>query len=86
MVSVFSGFIFTDDIMIKQIGFALAIGILIDAFLIRMIFVPAVMSMFGDKVWLLPKWLDKLLPNLDIEGEKLIQELEKDSKLKKKNG
>ncbi|KAB8136818.1 MMPL family transporter [Gracilibacillus oryzae] len=78
MVSVFSGFIFTDDIMIKQIGFALAFGILIDAFLIRMIFVPAVMSIFGDKVWWLPKWLDKILPNLDIEGEKLTQELAKE--------
>ncbi|MFD1173013.1 MMPL family transporter [Oceanobacillus picturae] len=78
MVSVFSGFIFTDDIMIKQIGFALAFGILIDAFLIRMIFVPAVMSIFGDKVWWLPKWLDKILPNLDIEGEKLTKELEKE--------
>lgn len=85
MVSVFSGFIFTHDIMIKQIGFALAFGILIDAFLIRMIFVPAVMSMFGDKVWWLPKWLDKLLPDLDIEGEKLIQELNKESELKKNN-
>ncbi|TYS16561.1 MMPL family transporter [Rossellomorea vietnamensis] len=83
MVSVFSGFIFTEDIMIKQIGFALAFGILIDAFLIRMIFVPAVMSMFGDKVWWLPKWLDKLLPNLDIEGEKLIEELSKDAKKEK---
>nr|WP_230309329.1 MMPL family transporter [Planomicrobium sp. YIM 101495] len=80
MVSVFSGFIFTDDIMIKQIGFALAFGILVDAFLIRMIFVPAVMSMFGDKIWWLPKWLDRLLPNLDIEGEKLLQELEKGKK------
>ena len=79
MVSVFSGFIFTDDIMIKQIGFALAFGILVDAFLIRMIFVPAVMSMFGDKIWWLPKWLDKILPDLDIEGEKLLHELnEKD--------
>jgi len=85
MVSVFSGFIFTDDIMIKQIGFALAFGILIDAFLIRMIFVPAVMSMFGDKIWWLPKWLDKLLPDLDIEGEKLLQELDKEEKTKIKN-
>ncbi len=75
MVSVFAGFIFTDDIMIKQVGFALAIGILIDAFLIRMIFVPAVMSLFGDTIWYLPKWLDKLLPNLDIEGEKLTASL-----------
>jgi len=53
MVSVFSGFIL-QMIMIKQIGFSLAFGILIDAFLIRMILVPAVMSMFGDKVWWLP--------------------------------
>lgn len=82
MVSVFSGFIFTDDIMIKQIGFALAFGILIDAFLIRMIFVPTIMSMFGDKIWWLPKWLDKLLPDLDIEGEKLLQELDKEEKAK----
>lgn len=85
MVSVFSGFIFTDDIMIKQIGFALAFGILVDAFLIRMIFVPAVMSMFGDKIWWLPKWLDKLLPDLDIEGEKLLQELDREEKLGVKN-
>lgn len=85
MVSVFSGFIFTDDIMIKQIGFALAFGILVDAFLIRMIFVPAVMSMFGDKIWWLPKWLDKILPDLDIEGEKLLEELNKEEKIRVKN-
>ncbi|MCM3610423.1 MMPL family transporter [Planococcus sp. MERTA32b] len=85
MVSVFSGFIFTDDIMIKQIGFALAFGILVDAFLIRMIFVPAVMSMFGDKIWYLPKWLDKILPDLDIEGEKLLQKLDKEEKIRVKN-
>ncbi|MHA7963258.1 MMPL family transporter [Paenibacillus sp. CAU 1782] len=76
MVSVFAGFIFTHDIMIKQIGFALALGILIDAFAIRMTLVPAVMSLFGDKAWSLPKWLDRILPNLDVEGDKLIAELE----------
>ncbi|WP_037285518.1 MMPL family transporter [Saccharibacillus sacchari] len=75
MVAVFAGFIFTHDIMIKQIGFALAIGILIDAFVIRMTLVPAVMSLFGDKAWSLPKWLDRILPNLDVEGDKLIEEL-----------
>lgn len=72
MVSVFAGFIFTHDIMIKQMGFALAIGILLDAFLVRMVLVPAVMSLFGNKAWWLPKWLDRLLPNLDVEGDKLI--------------
>lgn len=75
MVSVFAGFIFTDDVMIKQIGFTLAVGILIDAFIIRMGLVPATMAIFGDKAWTLPKWLDRILPNLDVEGEKLIATL-----------
>ncbi|MEK5026753.1 MMPL family transporter [Paenibacillus sp. FSL M7-1046] len=75
MVSVFAGFIFAPDAMIKQIGFALAFGILIDAFIIRMTLVPAVMAVFGDKAWWLPKWLDRLLPNLDVEGDKLIAKL-----------
>ncbi|MNY47548.1 Membrane protein YdfJ [compost metagenome] len=75
MVAVFAGFIFTHDIMIKQIGFALAIGIFIDAFVVRMALVPAVMALFGDKAWWLPKWLDRMLPNLDVEGDKLIAEL-----------
>ncbi|PQP81398.1 transporter [Paenibacillus sp. PCH8] len=75
MVSVFAGFIFTDDVMIKQIGFTLAVGILIDAFVIRMGLVPAIMAIFGDKAWSLPKWLDRILPNLDVEGEKLIATL-----------
>ncbi|CAM3640968.1 MMPL family transporter [Cohnella lubricantis] len=75
MVSVFAGFIFAHDIMIKQVGFALAIGILLDAFVVRMALVPAVMSLFGDKAWSLPRWLDRLLPNLDVEGDKLLAEL-----------
>ena len=79
MVSVFAGFIFAPDAMIKQIGFALAFGILIDAFIIRMTLVPAVMAVFGDKAWWLPKWLDRLLPNLDVEGDKLIAKLHAES-------
>jgi RND superfamily putative drug exporter len=79
MVSVFFGFIFAPDAMIKQIGFALAFGILIDAFIIRMTLVPAVMAVFGDKAWWLPKWLDRLLPNLDVEGDKLIAKLHAES-------
>ncbi|QAY65368.1 MMPL family transporter [Paenibacillus protaetiae] len=75
MVSVFAGFIFAADIMIKQIGFALAAGILIDAFIVRMLLVPAVMALFGDKAWWLPKWMDRLLPNLDVEGDKLLAQL-----------
>ncbi|MEK3878954.1 MMPL family transporter [Paenibacillus sp. FSL M7-0420] len=79
MVSVFAGFIFAPDAMIKQIGFALAFGILIDAFIVRMTLVPAVMAVFGDKAWWLPKWLDRLLPNLDVEGDKLIAKLNAES-------
>ncbi|RAP77026.1 MMPL family transporter [Paenibacillus montanisoli] len=75
MVSVFAGFIFAPDAMIKQIGFALAAGILIDAFIVRMTLVPAVMAVFKDRAWWLPKWLDRMLPNLDVEGDKLISKL-----------
>ncbi|MFC8734403.1 MMPL family transporter [Luteimicrobium sp. NPDC057192] len=76
MISVFSGFIFGDDTMIKQIGFSLAFGILIDAFVVRMTLIPAVMALAGEKAWWLPKWLDKILPNLDVEGDKLVKRLE----------
>lgn len=75
MVAVFAGFIFTEDIMIKQIGLTLTLGIFIDAFIVRMILVPAVMAVFGSKAWWLPKWLDRLLPNLDVEGDKLVAKL-----------
>ena len=75
MTSVFAGFVFNHDPMIKQIGFALAFGILIDAFVVRMTLVPAVMAMFGDKAWWLPRWLDRLIPTLDVEGEQLITSL-----------
>ncbi|MFW6205171.1 MAG: MMPL family transporter, partial [Actinomycetota bacterium] len=72
MISVFSGFIFSHDIMIKQFGFALAFGILVDAFVVRMTLVPAIMAIFGERTWWLPRWLDRLLPNLDIEGDRLL--------------
>ncbi len=75
MVSVFAGFIFAHDAMIKQIGFALAIGILFDAFVVRMTLIPAVMAIAGEKAWWLPRWLEKILPNLDVEGDKLVQSL-----------
>ncbi|WP_434741533.1 MMPL family transporter [Micromonospora sp. SH-82] len=72
MMSVFGGFVFfLDDPVIKSIGFALAIGVAIDAFVVRMTIVPAVMSLLGKKAWWLPRWLDRALPNVDIEGEKL---------------
>ncbi len=71
MASVFAGFILGDDATIKSIGFALAFGVLVDAFVVRMTIVPAVMALLGDQAWYLPKWLDKLMPDVDIEGAKL---------------
>ncbi len=77
MASVFGGFVFLDDPVIKSMGFALAIGVAIDAFVVRMTIVPAVMSLLGKAAWWLPRWLDRALPNVDIEGEKLRAQLDK---------
>lgn len=71
MMAVFSGFIGAGESMIKMIGFGLAIAVLFDAFVVRMAIVPAVLSLLGDKAWYLPRWLDRLLPDIDVEGEKL---------------
>ncbi|MGC5054104.1 MMPL family transporter [Micromonospora sp. DT48] len=76
MTSVFGGFVFLDDPVIKSMGFALAIGVAIDAFVVRMTIVPAVMSLLGKVAWWLPRWLDRALPNVDIEGEKLRAKLD----------
>jgi RND superfamily putative drug exporter len=71
MASVFSGFILVHDPIIKTIGFGLAIGVLIDAFVVRMTLVPAVLSLLGDRAWSFPRWLDRITPKVDIEGENL---------------
>ncbi|MFC8847438.1 MULTISPECIES: MMPL family transporter [unclassified Micromonospora] len=71
MISVFGGFVFLDDPVIKLMGFALAAGVAIDAFVVRMTIVPAVMSLLNKAAWWIPRWLDKVLPNVDIEGEGL---------------
>ncbi|MFI7008248.1 MMPL family transporter [Streptomyces sp. NPDC050145] len=75
MISVFSGFILENDDMIKMMGFGLAVAVLFDAFVVRMAIVPAVMALLGRSAWWLPKWLDRLLPNVDVEGEKLHRDL-----------
>jgi len=75
MISVFAGFILADDTIIKTLGFALAFGVAVDAFLVRMTIVPAVLSLFGRAAWWLPRWLDRVLPNVDVEGEGLTKQL-----------
>ena len=56
---------------IKTMGFALAIAIFFDAFIVRMTIIPATMFLLGDRAWWLPKWLDRIVPNIDVEGEAL---------------
>lgn len=77
MISVFTGFMLAEDPIIKSMGFALAFGILFDAFIVRLLIVPAAMTLMGKSAWYLPKWLDRILPNLDIEGESVMKELER---------
>ncbi len=86
MASVFAGFILAHDPIIKQMGIVLTFGVLFDAFIVRMTLVPAVMTLLGKSAWYLPKWLDKLLPNIDIEGESLMEEKSKESDKVKKAG
>lgn len=71
MVSVFGGFIFSESTIIRSIGFGLAFGVLLDAFVVRMLLMPALMHLLGRSAWWLPRWLDRILPNVDMEGAAL---------------
>ncbi|MDN3029130.1 MMPL family transporter [Streptomyces sp. S.PB5] len=71
MITVFAGFFPLDDALIKPIAFALAVGVAIDAFAVRLTLVPAVLALAGRRAWWLPGWLDRLLPDLDVEGSSL---------------
>lgn len=71
MFTVFAGFFPLDDALIKPIAFALAVGVAVDAFAVRLTLVPAVLALAGRHAWWLPAWLDRLLPDLDVEGTRL---------------
>lgn len=75
MISVFGSFAFSHISEIKPMGFGLAIGVLFDAFLVRLLLVPAVLRMFGKAAWWIPKWLDRIMPDMDVEGAKLEREV-----------
>ncbi|MFB4319098.1 MMPL family transporter [Actinomadura sp. 21ATH] len=81
MIAVFGGFVLMDDAIIKSIGFALAVGVAIDAFVVRMTIVPAVMSLLDRRAWWLPRWLGRALPDIDIEGERLRARLDEEPKV-----
>jgi putative drug exporter of the RND superfamily len=68
MVVVFGSFLLEPDRVLKMVGIGLATAILFDATIVRMVLVPATMELLGDKNWWLPRWLDRLLPNIDVEG------------------
>lgn len=71
MVSVFGGFVTSESIVVKSFGFGLAAGVLIDAFLVRMLMIPALMHLLGTSAWWIPRWLDRIMPNIDVEGAAL---------------
>ncbi|MFJ2827867.1 MMPL family transporter [Streptomyces sp. NPDC087263] len=76
MFSIFVAFMFTDDPTVKAIGFSFAVGVLLDAFVVRLTLVPAVMAIVGAKIWYHPKWFATYIPDLDIEGDRLQHEFE----------
>ncbi|KUG56813.1 RND transporter [Serinicoccus chungangensis] len=75
MISVFAGFVWAHLTMVRPIGLGLAVGVLVDAFLVRMTLTPAVMSLLGERAWWLPRWLDRVLPDVDVEGANLERHL-----------
>ncbi len=79
MISVFAAFMLSPDATTKSLGFAFAFGIAIDAFVVRMTIVPAVMILLGRRAWWLPSWLERVVPRVDVEGEglRLLDEAER---------
>ena len=69
MVAVFGGFALGDLVMFQQMGFGLAVAVILDATLIRSVLVPAAMALLGDRNWYLPKWLG-WIPRINIEGRR----------------
>jgi len=78
MISVFASFVLGDNATIKMFGIGLGAAVLLDATIVRMVIVPAVMSLAGKAAWWLPRRLDQALPNLDVDGEALMTRLETD--------
>lgn len=77
MFAVFGGFVFAHMTMVRPIGFGLAVGVLVDAVIVRMTLTPALMHILGEKAWFMPKALDKITPELDVEGAKLANTLDR---------
>jgi RND superfamily putative drug exporter len=76
MFVVFTGFIPESDQIIKPMALGLTVGVFADAFLVRMTLVPAVLTLLGERAWWLPRWLDRRLPQVDVEGQGLARQIE----------
>ncbi|HLU44792.1 MAG TPA: MMPL family transporter [Natronosporangium sp.] len=81
MISVFAGFTISGDDFILQIALALAVAIALDAFVVRMTLVPAALALLGRSAWWIPRWLDRIVPSVDVEGEKLRAQLDRSDQL-----
>jgi RND superfamily putative drug exporter len=68
MFSVFASYIVASDLITKEIAFSLAVGVAVDAFLVRLTLIPAAMALLGRSASWLPHWLDRILPSIDVEG------------------
>jgi len=68
MICVFLSFVLVDEPTVKMMGLGLATAVFVDATIIRLVLVPATMELLGNANWWLPKWLDRILPHLDLEG------------------
>jgi RND superfamily putative drug exporter len=68
MVTVFAAFMLGDQVIAKVVGLGLATAVLVDATVVRMVLVPSTMELLGDRNWWIPRWLDRVLPHLDVEG------------------
>jgi RND superfamily putative drug exporter len=75
MFSIFVAFMFTNDPTIKAIGFSFAVGVFLDAFVVRLTLVPAIMAIVQSKLWYHPQWFNRYIPDPDIEGQRLEHEL-----------
>ncbi|MBX3094245.1 MAG: MMPL family transporter [Cryobacterium sp.] len=76
MIAVFAAFVPEGDTNIKPIALGFAVGVFVDAFLVRMVLMPAILALLGERAWWMPAWLDRHIPNVDVEGESLRRELE----------
>ncbi len=82
MISVFAAFMLQDMVFIKTMGFALAAAVFFDAFIVRMMIIPATMFLLDERAWWLPGWLDRILPKVDVEGEGIREYTADDSEVR----